>query len=193
MPSRRRRSPMTRSTARGQRVMKDPRDIILAPVVSEKSYALMEPGVYTFKVPPERQQARDPRRRRGDLGRRGAQGQHAQPQGQEPRDPRHQPHGPQARHQAGHRHAGSGRDPAVRELRTCHGASVPANQPAPAVASRPRPTSPRSPRRRPRSRCSPRSRRRGGRNATAARPRATAVAATSSATASSTSSASRTA
>ena len=30
--------------------MKDPRDIILAPVVSEKSYELMETGVYTFKV-----------------------------------------------------------------------------------------------------------------------------------------------
>jgi len=32
--------------------MKDPRDIILAPVVSEKSYALIEQGVYTFKVHP---------------------------------------------------------------------------------------------------------------------------------------------
>ena len=52
--------------------MKDPRDIILAPVVSEKSYELMETGVYTFKVHPSGQQARDPRRRRGDLGRRGA-------------------------------------------------------------------------------------------------------------------------
>ena len=30
--------------------MKDPRDIILAPVVSEKSYSLMEQGVYTFRV-----------------------------------------------------------------------------------------------------------------------------------------------
>lgn len=30
--------------------MKDPRDIIKAPVVSEKSYALMESGVYTFRV-----------------------------------------------------------------------------------------------------------------------------------------------
>ena len=30
--------------------MKDPRDIIIAPVVSEKSYALIEAGVYTFKV-----------------------------------------------------------------------------------------------------------------------------------------------
>ena len=33
--------------------MKDPRDIILAPVVSEKSYALLETGVYTFKVHPD--------------------------------------------------------------------------------------------------------------------------------------------
>ena len=30
--------------------MKDPRDIILKPVVSEKSYALMESDVYTFQV-----------------------------------------------------------------------------------------------------------------------------------------------
>ena len=32
--------------------MKDARDVIVAPVVSEKSYALMEDGVYTFKVHP---------------------------------------------------------------------------------------------------------------------------------------------
>jgi large subunit ribosomal protein L23 len=32
--------------------MKDPRDIILAPVVSEKSYGLIEQGVYTFIVHP---------------------------------------------------------------------------------------------------------------------------------------------
>jgi large subunit ribosomal protein L23 len=30
--------------------MKDPRDIIIAPVVSEKSYELIETGVYTFQV-----------------------------------------------------------------------------------------------------------------------------------------------
>ncbi len=30
--------------------MKDPRDIILEPVVSEKSYGLLEDSVYTFKV-----------------------------------------------------------------------------------------------------------------------------------------------
>lgn len=32
--------------------MKDPRDIIIAPIVSEKSYELIEEGVYTFKVHP---------------------------------------------------------------------------------------------------------------------------------------------
>lgn len=31
----------------------DPRDIIVAPVVSEKSYGLMEQGVYTFLVHPD--------------------------------------------------------------------------------------------------------------------------------------------
>lgn len=30
--------------------MKDPRDVIIAPIVSEKSYALLDQGVYTFKV-----------------------------------------------------------------------------------------------------------------------------------------------
>jgi large subunit ribosomal protein L23 len=33
--------------------MTDPRDVIVAPIVSEKSYALMERGVYTFKVRPD--------------------------------------------------------------------------------------------------------------------------------------------
>lgn len=32
--------------------MKDPRDVILRPVVSEKSYALLDRGVYTFEVAP---------------------------------------------------------------------------------------------------------------------------------------------
>jgi large subunit ribosomal protein L23 len=31
-------------------MMKDPRDVILSPVVSEKSYALMDAGTYTFFV-----------------------------------------------------------------------------------------------------------------------------------------------
>ncbi|MEZ5321627.1 MAG: 50S ribosomal protein L23 [Microthrixaceae bacterium] len=33
--------------------MKDPHDIIIRPVVSEKSYGLMDDGVYTFVVSPE--------------------------------------------------------------------------------------------------------------------------------------------
>jgi large subunit ribosomal protein L23 len=33
--------------------VKDPRDIILAPVVSEKSYGLIEQNVYTFIVHPD--------------------------------------------------------------------------------------------------------------------------------------------
>ena len=33
--------------------MADPRDVILRPVVSEKSYALLDEGVYTFVVHPD--------------------------------------------------------------------------------------------------------------------------------------------
>jgi large subunit ribosomal protein L23 len=33
--------------------MSDPRDVILRPVVSEKSYALLDQGVYTFLVAPD--------------------------------------------------------------------------------------------------------------------------------------------
>ena len=33
--------------------MKDPRDVILRPVVSEKSYALLDTGVYVFIVHPD--------------------------------------------------------------------------------------------------------------------------------------------
>ena len=32
--------------------MKDPRDVIIEPIVSEKSYNLLEENVYTFKVHP---------------------------------------------------------------------------------------------------------------------------------------------
>jgi large subunit ribosomal protein L23 len=33
--------------------VKDPRDVILAPVVSEKSYSSLDKGVYTFVVSPD--------------------------------------------------------------------------------------------------------------------------------------------
>jgi len=32
--------------------VKDPRDVIISPVLSEKSYGLFEEGVYTFRVHP---------------------------------------------------------------------------------------------------------------------------------------------
>ena len=33
--------------------MKDPRDVVISPVVSEKSYSLIDNGVYTFIVHPD--------------------------------------------------------------------------------------------------------------------------------------------
>ncbi len=32
--------------------MKDPRDVVIEPIVSEKSYGLLDEGVYTFRVHP---------------------------------------------------------------------------------------------------------------------------------------------
>ena len=124
--------------------MKDPRDIILAPVVSEKSYALMETGVYTFKVRPSasKPEIRDAVESIWDV--EVDKRQHAEPQGQASPHPRHQPGRLEARREARHRHALGGRDPAVRELRSSW-VSAHANQRAPVAASRPSRTSPRSP------------------------------------------------
>ncbi|WP_334143298.1 50S ribosomal protein L23 [Rhabdothermincola sp.] len=33
--------------------MKDPRDVIIEPIISEKSYALLDRNVYTFRVHPD--------------------------------------------------------------------------------------------------------------------------------------------
>ena len=61
---------------------KDPRDIIIKPVVSEKSYAGYDLNVYTFVVAAERQQDRDPQRGRAAVRAPGREGSHDQPQGQ---------------------------------------------------------------------------------------------------------------
>ena len=37
--------------------MSDPRDVIIRPVVSEKSYSLLDQGVYTFVVQPDANKA----------------------------------------------------------------------------------------------------------------------------------------
>ena len=143
--------------------MKDPRDIILAPVVSEKSYALMEAGVYTFKVHPSasKPEIRDAVeaiwgvevRKVNTLNRKGKRR----------RTRGTNRIGSKPDTQAGHRHPDSGRDPAVRELRSSW-VSVPASRPAQLGASRPSRTSPRSRSRSPRSRWSAPKPKTGGRN-----------------------------
>ena len=45
-------SDTTRTTSAGAFGYKDPRDVILKPVVSEKSYGLIDTGKYTFLVDP---------------------------------------------------------------------------------------------------------------------------------------------
>ena len=62
--------------------MKDPRDIILAPVVSEKSYGLIEQGVYTFKVHPSASKPEISDAVESIWGVTVVEGQHPQPQGQ---------------------------------------------------------------------------------------------------------------
>ena len=71
--------------------MKDPRDIIIAPVVSEKSYALIEQGVYTFKVHPGASKPEIHDAVEAIFGVEVVQGEHAQPQGQGHAQPPQQP------------------------------------------------------------------------------------------------------
>ena len=58
--------------------MADPRDVIVKPIVSEKSYALSEKGVYIFIVRLG-QQGRDPPFRREGFQRQGDQGKYLEP------------------------------------------------------------------------------------------------------------------
>ena len=60
----------------------DPRDIIVAPVVSEKSYSELEPELVHVPGPPGREQDRDQDRDPADLQRPRPDGEHAQPRGQ---------------------------------------------------------------------------------------------------------------
>ena len=112
--------------------MSDPRDVILRPVVSEKSYALLDQGVYTFVVAPGRQQDRDPPRRRGDLRRQRGQGQHAQPAGQAQAQPQAADLRQAPRHQAGHRHPGR----RARPSRSSRGTEMPLRKRKPTSAGR---------------------------------------------------------
>ena len=63
--------------------MKDPRDIILEPVVSEKSYALIDQNIYTFLVHPSASKPEIHDAIEAIFGVKVLQGEHAEPQGQE--------------------------------------------------------------------------------------------------------------
>ncbi len=84
----------------------DPRDIILAPVISEKSYGLIEENVYTFVVHPDSNKTQIKIAIEKIFKVEGRLGQHAQPAGQAQAHPRRlrQAQG----HQARHRHVGRG-------------------------------------------------------------------------------------
>ena len=69
--------------------MKDPRDIIIAPIVSEKSYALIETGVYTFNVHVDASKPEIHDAVEAIWGCQGRQGQHTKPCGQGPAHQRH--------------------------------------------------------------------------------------------------------
>ncbi len=88
--------------------MKDPRDIILAPVVSEKSYGLIEQGVYTFIVHPSASKPEISDAVKAIWGVDVDPGQHPQPEGQGDAWASQQPFRVQARHQAGTRQTGRG-------------------------------------------------------------------------------------
>ena len=92
----------------GDDIMKDPRDIILAPVVSEKSYALIEQGVYTFKVHPSASKPEIHDAVEAIWGVEVLKVNTLNRKGKVHPRPSQQPFRQQARHQAGHRHPGSG-------------------------------------------------------------------------------------
>ena len=66
---------------------KDPRDILIAPVVSEKSYGLLDEGKYTFIVDPRANKTEIKIAVEADLQRQGRQGPHPEPPGQDPSHP----------------------------------------------------------------------------------------------------------
>ena len=63
--------------------IRDPRDILLAPVVSEKSYGLLDENKYTFLVCPGCEQDRDQDRRGVSVQGSGHRCEHAEPARQE--------------------------------------------------------------------------------------------------------------
>ena len=69
--------------------MKDPRDVIIRPVVSEKSYAAFDENVYTFVVAPDANKIEIRQAIESIFGVKVTQREHAQPQGQAQAQPPH--------------------------------------------------------------------------------------------------------
>ena len=84
-------------------INKDPRDILLAPVVSEKSYGLLDEGKYTFVVDPRANKTEIKIAVEQVFGVKVDVGEHDQPQGQDAPD--HVRHRQAQGHQARDRHA----------------------------------------------------------------------------------------
>ncbi len=84
--------------------MKDPRDVIIRPVVSEKSYSLLDANVYTFLVHPDASKPEIHDAIEAIFGKKVLKVNTAEPQGQGPADAALQPQGQACRQQAGLRH-----------------------------------------------------------------------------------------
>ena len=70
--------------------MRHSEHVLVRPVVSEKSYALMDDGVYVFVVANDASKTGDPDGRRGRLRGQGQEDQHLEPQGKDAAQPPHQ-------------------------------------------------------------------------------------------------------
>ena len=102
--ARRRRGRRRRRSCGG--IVKDPRDIIIKPVVSEKSYAAYDGNVYTFVVAPDANKIEIRNAVEELFATQGRVGAHHQPQGQAQAQPHARVRGRHARDaQAGHRHS----------------------------------------------------------------------------------------
>ena len=172
------------------------RSVIIRPVISEKSYALLAANKYTFRVHDRRQQDAGAPGGRGDLRRARAGGAHDGVKSEAEAPRLHAPASARAWKKAIVTAPSRGHDRAVRgpgARRVSRWPSRNTSPPAPAAASPPGPTAPRSRRREPEKSLIEGLRSPAGATRTAASPRATAAAAPSASTARSTSSAARTA
>ena len=143
---------------------RDPRDIIIRPVVSEKSYAAYDENVYTFIVAPDANKIEIRKAVEELFGKKVDEGPHDQPQGQAQAQPPHGNVGQPRRPEAGHRHPRRRRG-SHRHLRELTMPFASASRRARVAGSSRRPTSPRSRRTSPRSRLTKPKPKTGGRNA----------------------------